>query len=108
MVKQLDHISLVERQRCANEFCVRLGKCGSETLQLFRQACGDDVMRRAAVFKWRKRFRDGETNVKGQNRLFHYPSEACGKRSAARLITADRVRQCKWQLDQPWFVILPA
>jgi hypothetical protein len=41
-------------------------------------------MRRAAVFKWWKDFRDGETNVKGQNRLFHYPPEACGKRSAAR------------------------
>jgi hypothetical protein len=39
-------------------------------------------MRRAAVFKWWKRFRDGETNVKGQNRLFHYPRGACGKRSA--------------------------
>jgi hypothetical protein len=26
-------------------------------------------MRRAAVFKWWKRFRDGETNVKGQNLL---------------------------------------
>jgi hypothetical protein len=45
---------------------------------------GDDPIRRAAVFKWWKRFRDGETNVKGQNRLFHYPPEACGKRSAAR------------------------
>jgi hypothetical protein len=38
----------------------------------------------AAVFKGWKRFRDGETNVKGQNRLFHHPPEACGKRSAAR------------------------
>jgi hypothetical protein len=41
-------------------------------------------MRRAAVFKWWKRCVDRETNVKGQNRLFHYPPEACGKRSAAR------------------------
>jgi hypothetical protein len=41
-------------------------------------------MRRAAVFKWWKRFRDGETNVKGQNRQFHYPAEASGKRPAAR------------------------
>jgi hypothetical protein len=41
-------------------------------------------MRRAAVFKWWKRFTDGETKVKGENRLFHYPPEACGKRSAAR------------------------
>jgi hypothetical protein len=37
-----------------------------------------------SVFKWWKRFRDGETNVKGQNRLFHYSPEACGKRSAER------------------------
>jgi hypothetical protein len=48
------------------------------------QAYGDDEMRRAAVFKGWKRFRDVETNVKGQNRLFHYPSKTCGKRSAAR------------------------
>jgi hypothetical protein len=57
----------------------------SETLQLIHQAYGDDAMRRTAVFKWWKRFRDGETNVKGQNRLFHYPPEACDKRSAALL-----------------------
>jgi hypothetical protein len=55
----------------------------SET-QLIHQAYGDNAMRRAAVFKWWKRFIDGETNVKIQNRLFHYPPEACGKRSAAR------------------------
>jgi hypothetical protein len=41
-------------------------------------------MRPAAVFKQWKRFRDGETKVKFQNRLFHYPPEAYGKRSAAR------------------------
>jgi hypothetical protein len=56
----------------------------SETLQLIHQAYGDDAMRRAAVLKWWKRFRDGETNVKGQNRLFHYLPEAYGKRSEAR------------------------
>jgi hypothetical protein len=38
-------------------------------------------MRRAAVFKWWERFRDGS---RGQNCLFHYPPEACGKLSAAR------------------------
>jgi hypothetical protein len=75
---------IAEQQLCAVEFCVRLGKSGSETLQLIHQAYGDDAMRRAAVFKWWKRFRDGETNVKCQSRLFHYLSEACGKRSAAR------------------------
>jgi hypothetical protein len=66
MAKQLDN-SLVERQHCAIEFCVRLRKRGSETLQLIHQAYGDDAMRRAAVFKWCKRFRDGETNVEDEN-----------------------------------------
>jgi hypothetical protein len=59
-------------------------KSGSETLQLIHEAYGDDAMRRAEIFKWWKRFREGETKVKDQNLLFHYPREACGKRSAAR------------------------
>jgi hypothetical protein len=53
-------------------------------LQLIHEAYGDDAMRRAAVFKSWNRFRDGKTNAKGHNRLFHYPPEACAKRSAAR------------------------
>jgi hypothetical protein len=56
----------------------------SETLKLIHQAYGDDAMGRAAVFKWWKRFRHGKTNMKGQNSQFHYPLEACGKRSTAR------------------------
>jgi hypothetical protein len=46
------------------QFCVRLGKSGSETLQIIHQVYGDDAMRRAAVFKWWTRFRDRETNAK--------------------------------------------
>jgi hypothetical protein len=61
-------ISLVERQRRAIKFYVRLGKSGSEILQLTLQDYGDDAMRRAVVFKWWKRFRDGETNVKNELR----------------------------------------
>jgi hypothetical protein len=56
----------------------------SEILQLIPQAYGDDAMERASVFKWWKRFREGKTSVKGQNRLFHYRPEAGGKWSAAR------------------------
>jgi hypothetical protein len=81
MAEQLD-ISLAERQRCATEFW-----------PFIHQAYGDDVMGRAAVFKWWKHFRDGETNVKdepgqeisgwwrGQNCLFDYSPQACDKRS---------------------------
>jgi hypothetical protein len=74
MAEQLG-ISLVERQRCAIEFW----NPTTHPSSLWRWCNG-----RAAIFKWGKRFRDGETNVKGQNHLFHYPPEACGKLSAAR------------------------
>jgi hypothetical protein len=57
---------MAEQQRCAIEFCVRLGKIGSETLQFIHQAYGDDAMRRAAVFKSWKRSGDGETNVEDE------------------------------------------
>jgi hypothetical protein len=46
------------------QFCVRLGKSGSENLQHIHRAYGDDAMKRAVVLKWWKRFRDGETKVK--------------------------------------------
>jgi hypothetical protein len=75
---------MAEQKCCAIEFCVRLGKSGPEILQLINQAYGDDAMRRAAVFKLWKLFRDGEKRSTGQNCLFHYPPEACGKLSAAR------------------------
>jgi hypothetical protein len=56
----------------------------SETIQLILPVYEKDAMRGAAAFKWWKRFRDGEMDVKGQNRLFHYPPEACSKQDAAR------------------------
>jgi hypothetical protein len=60
------------------EFCVWLGKNGSETLQFIHQAYAeDDAMRQAAVFKWWKHFRDREMNMKDDNCLLHYPPEAC-------------------------------
>jgi hypothetical protein len=76
MTGQLD-ISLVERQRCAIEFCVRLGRSGSETLQFSHQAYGDDALRRSAVFKWWKSFRDGETNMKDEPRSDQEVKTAC-------------------------------
>jgi hypothetical protein len=63
---------------------VSVARLNSETLQLTHQAYGDDAIRRVAVSKWLKRFRDGEMNVKGQIRLFHYPPKAYDERSAAR------------------------
>jgi hypothetical protein len=66
----------------------------SETLQLIHQAYGVDAMTQAAVFKWWKRFKDGETNMKGQNRLFHYPPEACGSLQHVCEKWVERFRKC--------------
>jgi hypothetical protein len=74
MAEQLD-ISLVERQPSAIEFWNPTTHPSSLWRRSNETSCG---------FKWWKRFKNGETNVKGQNRLFHYLYEACGKRSAAR------------------------
>jgi hypothetical protein len=66
---------MAEQQHCVTEFCVQLGKSGSETQQLICQAYGDDAMRQAVVFKWWKCFRGGEINVKDGN--------YCGRPSTA-------------------------
>jgi hypothetical protein len=76
MMAERLYSSLVERQRCAIEFWKPTTHPSS-----LRRRCNET----SCSLKWWKRFRDGETNVKSQNRLFHYPSEACGKRSASRL-----------------------
>jgi hypothetical protein len=51
-------------------------------------------MRRAAVFNWWRRFRDGETNVKGQNRLFHYLPAACGSLQHVFEKWVERCKKC--------------
>jgi hypothetical protein len=46
---------VAEQQRCAIEFCVLLGKSGSDTHQIIHQAYGDDAMGRTAVFNKREK-----------------------------------------------------
>jgi hypothetical protein len=82
---------MAEQQRCVIEYCVRLRKSGSETLQLIHQAYGDDAMRRAEVssggsaLETEKRTWKINLVAAGLAQcLFHYLPKACGKRSAAR------------------------
>jgi len=51
------------RQRCVNEFCVKHGKSGNETLEMLRQAYGGETLSRAAVFQWWRHFKDGNMQV---------------------------------------------
>jgi len=54
-------------QRYAIKFCTKLGKSGSETLQLLRTAYGDAALSSSQVFRWHKAFKDGrESNEEEQ------------------------------------------
>jgi len=53
-------------QRYAIKFCAKLGKSGSETLQLLRAACGDAVLSSAQVFRWHKAFKEGRESVEDE------------------------------------------
>jgi len=47
------------QQRCANEFCVKLGKSSNEILEMLQQAYGGETLSRAAVFQWWRHFKGG-------------------------------------------------
>jgi len=55
-------------QRYAIKFCLKLGKSGSETLQLLRTAYGDAVLPSAQVLRWHKTFIDGRKSVEDERR----------------------------------------
>jgi len=49
-------------------FCTKLGKSGSETLQLLRTTYGDAVCPQP-VFRWHKAFTDGRESVEEEQRV---------------------------------------
>jgi len=55
-------------QRYAIKFCAKIGKSGSETLQLLRTAYGDAVLSSSQVFRWHKAFKDGRESVEDEKR----------------------------------------
>ena len=54
----------------AIKFSAKLGKSGSETLQLLRTANGDAVLS-SQVFRWHKAFKDGRESVEDEQRTGH-------------------------------------
>ncbi|XP_037696667.1 protein GVQW3 isoform X2 [Choloepus didactylus] len=55
-------------QRISIKFCVKLNKSASETHHLLKEAYGDEVMSRARVFDWHKRFKQGREDVRDDAR----------------------------------------
>ncbi|XP_025122167.1 protein GVQW3 isoform X1 [Bubalus kerabau] len=55
-------------QRISIKFCVKLNKSASETHHLLKEAYGDEVMSRARVFDWHKRFKEGREDIRDDAR----------------------------------------
>jgi len=53
----------VDEQRVCIKFCVRLGKTGSETFEMLKQAFGDSCMSLSRTFEWYGRFKNGRTST---------------------------------------------
>ena len=53
----------VDEQRVCIKFCVRLGKTGSETFEMVKQAFGDSCMSRSRTFEWFGRFKHGRIRL---------------------------------------------
>jgi len=77
-------------QRYAIKFCAKLGKSGSETLQLLRTAYGYAVWSSAQVLRRHKAFKDGRESIEDKQRI--------GRPSASR--TENNVARVKAVLDR--------
>jgi len=86
-------------QRYAIRFCAKLGKSGSETLQLLRTAYGDAaVLSSAQVFRWNKTFKDGRDSVEDEQRAWR-PSTSRNENNVARVeAVLDRDRRLNVRL----------
>jgi hypothetical protein len=68
-------------QRINIKFCAKLGKSENETLQMLTEAYGADAMKKSIVSEWHKRFKEGRTDVKHDERSggpkTHWTDENC-------------------------------
>jgi hypothetical protein len=55
-------------ERINIEFCAKLGKSASETLQMLTEANGADAMKKSSVFEWHKRIKEGREDLKDDKR----------------------------------------
>ena len=58
----------VDEKRVCIKFCVRLGKTGSETFEMLKQAFGDSCMSRSRTFEWFGHFKHGRTSTAKDDR----------------------------------------
>jgi hypothetical protein len=67
-VNDVSRMDVQVEQRVYIRFCVKMGKTATETLQLLRDAYGDEALSRARVFEWHRRFVSGRISVEDDTR----------------------------------------
>ena len=55
-------------QRLAIKFCFKVGKSATETLQMVNAAYGNQALSRSKVFRWYRRFHDGQKDIEDDPR----------------------------------------
>ena len=55
-------------QRCAINFCLKLGEDGTETFSKMKQVYGEHALSRSQVFKWNKAFSEGRESTEDEPR----------------------------------------
>ena len=55
-------------ERCAINFCFKLGENAIETYGMLQTAFGASCFNRASVFEWHKRFKEGRESVRDDER----------------------------------------
>jgi transposase len=56
------------QKRINIKFCVKIGKCASETSALLTVAYGEYAMKKSSVFEWQRQFKKGRENVQDDPR----------------------------------------
>jgi len=59
----------VDEQRVCIKFCVRLGKTGSETCEMLKQAFCDSCMSRSQTFEWFECFKNGRISTANDDQV---------------------------------------
>jgi len=83
----------VDEQKVCIKFCVRLGKTGSETFEMLKQAFGDSYMSRSRTFEWFGRFKNGRTSTTNDDRSGR-PSTATTPSKVAQVRAAVNQDRC--------------
>jgi hypothetical protein len=87
-----------QEQRVCIKFCVKLGRNGAKTFEMFRTAFREQCLCRARTFEWHKRFKEGRDSVDDNpqsGRLTTSKTDDCVARVRELIRANQRLTICK-------------